>query len=100
MTLHLASSDTSAGLYNIGSGEAHTWLSLTSALFAAMDRAPSIDFIDMPEKMRDRYQYFTQADVSRLRATGYDAPPTALSAAIADYVQGYLAHDRRLGDEA
>lgn len=99
MTLHLASTTHAAGLYNIGSGEAHTWLSLTSALFAAMGREPAIEFIDMPEKMRDRYQYFTQADVARLRATGYHASPTSLSDAIADYVQGYLAADRRLGDE-
>ena len=99
MTLHLASHDSAGGLYNIGSGEAHTWLTLTGALFAAMERPSDIEFIPMPEAMRDRYQYFTQADVGRLRATGYTAEPTSLSRAIADYVQQYLAHDKRLGDE-
>jgi ADP-L-glycero-D-manno-heptose 6-epimerase len=98
MTLHLAESADAAGLYNIGSGEAHTWLSLTGALFAAMGRAPAIDFIDMPDAMRDRYQYFTQADIGRVRATGYTAAPTPLADAITDYVQSYLARDARLGD--
>ena len=100
MTLHLAQSPAAEGLYNIGSGAAHTWLELTAALFAAMGRTPSIDFIDMPESMRDRYQYYTCADVQRLHATGYTTTPTPLTEAIADYVQQYLMHDRRLGDES
>lgn len=99
MVLHLAAYETAGGLYNIGSGEAHTWLTLTSALFAAMGQPPVIEFIPMPEAMRDRYQYFTQANVGRLRATGYDVPPTPLDDAIADYVQQYLMLDWRLGDE-
>jgi ADP-L-glycero-D-manno-heptose 6-epimerase len=86
------------GLYNIGSGEAHTWLELTGALFAAMGRAPQIDFIDMPESIRAKYQYHTQADIAKLRATGYTAPVTPLADAVRDYVQGYLVGDSRLGD--
>jgi ADP-L-glycero-D-manno-heptose 6-epimerase len=86
------------GLYNIGSGEAHTWLELTGALFAAMGHAPQIDFIDMPESIRAKYQYHTQADIAKLRATGYTAPVTPLADAVRDYVQGYLVGDRRLGD--
>ncbi len=100
MTLHLAQSSTAAGLYNIGSGTAHTWLELTAALFAAMEQPSQIEFIDMPESMRDRYQYYTCADVARLRATGYDTSPTPLADAIGDYVRQYLMHDRRLGDES
>jgi ADP-L-glycero-D-manno-heptose 6-epimerase len=99
MALHLAASTDANGLYNIGSGAAHTWLQLTAALFSAMAREPNIDFIDMPESMRDRYQYYTCADVARLRDTGFVTPATPLSDAIADYVQQYLVHDRRLGDE-
>jgi ADP-L-glycero-D-manno-heptose 6-epimerase len=98
MTLHLAASTDAAGLYNIGSGEAHTWLSLMGALFAAMGREPNITFVDMPLSMRDRYQYFTQAEIARVRSAGYAAVPTPLAEAIADYVQGYLARDARLGD--
>lgn len=99
MTLHLAQSPTAAGLYNIGSGSAHTWLELTAALFAAMERTSHIEFIDMPDAMRERYQYYTCADVARLRATDYRTTPTPLVDAIEDYVRQYLMHDRRLGDE-
>lgn len=99
MTLHLSRVPAAAGLYNIGSGEAHTWLELAGALFAAMGREPQIEFIEMPEAMRARYQYYTCADISRLRDTGYDAPVTPLDTAVADYVKGYLELDRRLGDE-
>ncbi|MES2524217.1 MAG: ADP-glyceromanno-heptose 6-epimerase [Gemmatimonadota bacterium] len=99
MTLHLASQPAASGLYNIGSGIAHTWLDLTGALFAALGKAPSIDFIEMPEVMRGRYQYFTQADITRARTAGFAAEMTPLSDAIADYVTGYLVTDRRLGDE-
>jgi len=98
-TLHVASQTLAVGLYNVGSGVAHSWLELTAALFAAMHRAPAIDFIEMPEAMRNRYQYFTCADISKVRATGHLAEPTPLTSAVADYVQGYLVSDRRLGDE-
>ena len=99
MTLHLASTSSAAGLYNIGSGVAQSWLELAGALFSAMGREQVIEFIEMPEAMRNRYQYFTRADISRLRATGFDAPVTALTTAVADYVWRYLDPDRRLGDE-
>ena len=100
MTLHLARVPGAAGLYNIGSGDAHTWLDLAGALFSATGREPRIEFIEMPEAMRARYQYYTCADISRLRDTGYDAPVTPLDAAVADYVRGYLEPDHRLGDES
>lgn len=98
MTLHVAAAPAATGLYNVGSGEAHSWLELAGALFAAMGREPEIEFIEMPEAMRGRYQYYTCADISRLRATGYAAPTTPLTAAVADYVRGYLDPDSRLGD--
>jgi len=100
MTLHLAAHPTASGLFNIGSGASYTWMALATALFAAMHRAPTIEFIDMPESLRDRYQYFTQADVSRLRATGYATPATPLPDAVLDYIQRYLVPDHHLGDEA
>jgi ADP-L-glycero-D-manno-heptose 6-epimerase len=99
MTLQLAATRDAAGLYNIGSGIAHTWIELTSALFAALGLPVQIDFIDMPESMRGRYQYFTQADISRARAAGCTDAMTPLADAIADYVRGYLIADRRLGDD-
>ncbi len=98
MTLHLAATPAAGGLYNLGSGVASTWLELAGALFAAMGREPAVEFVDMPEGIRDKYQYFTRADVSKLRAAGYDAPVTPLADAVRDYVAGYLVPDRRLGD--
>jgi ADP-L-glycero-D-manno-heptose 6-epimerase len=100
MTLHLASNPAAHGLYNIGAGVAHTWIDLATAVFAALDRPPHIDFIDMPEALRGKYQYATCAAIGRLRRSGYTAAVTPFSAAISDYVRGYLLHDRRLGDEA
>jgi len=99
MTIHLADRGRQAGgLFNLGSGEANTWLTLTRAIFAALGREPAIDFVDLPEVLRGKYQYFTQADIGKLRATGYDRPGTPLADAVRDYVQGYLVPDRRLGD--
>lgn len=96
MTLHLAMSRTANGLYNIGSGQANTWLALVDAIFSAMGRESAIDFVDIPESIRDKYQYFTEANIDKLRATGYTAPVTSLQDAVRDYVQEYLNGDRRL----
>jgi ADP-L-glycero-D-manno-heptose 6-epimerase len=99
MTLHFAEGGAQAhGLFNLGSGEARTWLELVRAVFAALGREPRIEFIDMPPVLRDKYQYFTQADISKLRASGYPRPITPLAEAVADYVRNYLVPDRRLGD--
>lgn len=99
MTLHLAEDESRCGLFNLGSGLAHSWLDLANAVFAALGKAPQIEFVEMPEVLKKKYQYFTQADIRRLRATGYDRPVTPLVDAVADYVHNYLETDRRLGDE-
>jgi ADP-L-glycero-D-manno-heptose 6-epimerase len=96
MTLYLAAMPKANGLFNIGSGAARTWLDLARAVFAALNRKPKIEFIEMPEAIRDKYQYFTQANLSRLRAAGYTAPVTSLEDAVADYVRNYLVPDKRL----
>ena len=99
MSLHFAEKNPKAGgLYNLGSGEANTWLTLTRAIFAALGREPQIAFIDMPEVLRGKYQYFTQADITKLRATGYERAMTPLSEAVRDYVQNYLVPGRKLGE--
>ena len=99
MTLHFAEKATSGGgLYNIGSGQANTWLTLTAALFAALGRPRAIEFIEMPEALRDKYQYFTRADITKLRRTGYTPPVTPLGEAVRDYVQNHLVPDKRLGE--
>lgn len=100
MTLHFAEQATSVGgLYNLGSGEANTWLTLTRAIFTALGRETAIDFIDMPEVLRGKYQYFTQANTAKLRATGYTRAMTPLAACVQDYVQNYLVPARKLGEE-
>mgnify|MGYP006416641985 CR=1 FL=1 len=79
-----------SGLFNCGTGTARTWLDLAKAIFAAMGREPNIEFIDMPESIRDKYQYHTLADVSKLHAAGCTAPFTPIEDAVRDYVQNYL----------
>ncbi len=101
MTLHFAENPrglSAAGLFNLGSGEANTWLTLTRAIFAALKREPQIEFIDMPEVLRGKYQYYTKADISKLRGTGYTRPMTPLTEAVRDYVQGYLVAAKKLGE--
>ena len=99
MTLHLAGEDTAGGLFNIGSGEAHTWIELATAVFAALDQEPRIEFIPMPDAIRDKYQYFTRADTGKLRSAGYTESVTPLKEAVADYVKNYMVPARHLGDE-
>lgn len=90
MTLFFLDHPTLGGLFNVGSGLARTWNDLARALFAALDRPERIQYVEMPEGLRDRYQYFTEADMSRLRAAGWTLEPTSLEEAVADYVRGYL----------
>ena len=96
MTLHLAATPKANGLFNIGSGGARSWIDLANSVFAAVNKKPVIKFIEMPETIRDKYQYFTQANLLRLRGAGYVAPVTALENAVADYVRNYLVPDKRL----
>jgi len=96
MTLHLAATPSAGGLYNIGSGAARSWVDLANAVFRALDKKPVIEFIEMPETIRDKYQYFTQANLPRLRGAGYTAAITSLEDAVADYVRNYLVPDQRL----
>jgi ADP-L-glycero-D-manno-heptose 6-epimerase len=98
MTLHVAGSGAS-GLFNVGSGAASSWNSLAHAVFSAMEKEPRIEYIEMPAEIRDRYQYFTEADISKLRETGYDTPVTELEAAVVDCVRNYLAPGKNLGEE-
>jgi ADP-L-glycero-D-manno-heptose 6-epimerase len=77
------------GIFNLGTGHAQTWNDLAGALFNAVGKKPNIEYIDMPEHLKARYQYFTQADMTKLRNTGYDQPFLTLEQAVKDYV-GYL----------
>lgn len=86
------------GLFNIGTGEAQTWNTLIGAIFEAMGRAPNIEYIDMPQALRGKYQYHTEARMEKLRRAGYTRPVTPVREAVRDYVQNYLLPGRRLGE--
>lgn len=79
-----------SGIYNLGTGKARTFLDLATAVFTALDRDPAIDFTDIPMDIREKYQYFTEAEMSKLRSIGYSKPFTSLEDAIGEYVQAYL----------
>ncbi|MCX7713121.1 MAG: ADP-glyceromanno-heptose 6-epimerase [Chthoniobacterales bacterium] len=98
MTLYLANSEETKGIYNLGAGIARTWLDLARSLFAAMERQVNIEFIEMPESIRDQYQYYTCANINKLRSSGYNSPITSLEDAVTDYVKNYLIPGRRLGE--
>ena len=98
MTLHLADTPSAHGLFNIGTGTPRTWIDLATALFTALDRTPEIEFIDMPDHIRNQYQYHTSANISRLRATGWNTPATTLEEAVGDYVGNYLVPGKHLGE--
>lgn len=82
-----------SGIYNIGFGKARTWVDLGEAVFKAMDKKKNIEFIDMPEHIRNQYQYFTEAKLDKLTKLGLAAPQWPLETAVEDYVKNYLLKD-------
>jgi ADP-L-glycero-D-manno-heptose 6-epimerase len=78
------------GLFNVGSGKARSFKDLVTATFNAMEKQPDIEYIDMPESIRDRYQYFTEARMDKLREVGFAQSATNLEDGIKDYVQNYM----------
>jgi ADP-L-glycero-D-manno-heptose 6-epimerase len=91
ITLHFFEHRDVSGLFNCGTGKARSWKDLAASVFSAMKIAPKIEFIEMPEVLRGKYQYFTQATVEKLRGAGYAQPFTSLEDAVRDYVTNYLA---------
>ncbi len=83
------------GIFNVGTGEACTWNDLASALFKAVKKPLYVDYIEMPDSLQKRYQYFTQADMNKLKNCGYDTPFTSLENAVADYA-AYLQDEKYL----
>ena len=82
-----------SGLYNLGTGQARTWMDLAKALYAALGRAPNVEIIDMPIELQAKYQYYTQAAMAGLRKIGYSRPFTSLEDGIGHYVEQYLSQD-------
>ena len=99
MTLHLAKTSSANGLFNLGSGQANTWNTLATAIFTALDLTPNIRYIDMPDKLKGKYQYYSCADTTKLRNTGYTATGYTLQDSVKDYVQNYLCTGKHLGQE-
>jgi ADP-L-glycero-D-manno-heptose 6-epimerase len=77
-------------IFNLGTGKARSFLDLANSTFAALNLTPQIEWIDIPADIRDKYQYFTEADMGKLRSIGYNKPFTALEDGVKDYVQQYL----------
>jgi ADP-L-glycero-D-manno-heptose 6-epimerase len=90
VTLHFYDNPRKNGLVNCGTGKARTWNDLVKAVFTAMGKPTKITYIDMPETLREKYQYHTQADVELLRNLGYDNRFTSLENGVREYVQSYL----------
>jgi ADP-L-glycero-D-manno-heptose 6-epimerase len=88
--LFLMENKPESAIYNLGSGKARTFLDLTKNTFKAMGKEENISFIDTPEDIRDKYQYFTEADMSKLIGAGYDKGFTSLEDGVKDYVTNYL----------
>jgi len=83
-----------SGIYNLGTGTARSFWDLATGTFLAMGKTPNIEFVDMPEDIRDKYQYFTEAKMSKLREIGYTKPFYSLEDGIADYVRNYLTAEK------
>lgn len=86
----LMNNKVTSGLYNLGTGKARSFEDLVRATFAGMDKEPVIEYIDMPEDIRDKYQYFTEADMTKLIAAGYNQPFFSLEDGVNDYVRNFL----------
>lgn len=97
-TLWLLDHPSANGVFNIGTGVAETWNDVARAMFQALRQPENIRYIDMPDNLRNQYQYHTKADISKIRAAGYAAAFTPLAIAINDYVCNHLAPDRHLGE--
>jgi ADP-L-glycero-D-manno-heptose 6-epimerase len=99
IALHLGRTPGASGLYNVGSGVARTWNDLAGAIFTALERSKNITYVPMPDALRGKYQYRTEATVDKLRATGYDAPFISLEDGVWEYVRRYLVPGVMLGTE-
>ena len=91
--LYFHDNPTRNGIFNCGTGKARSWLDLGNAVFHAMGREPDIEFIDMPEQLRAHYQYFTEADMAKARAAGFNHAFLPLEDAVADYVRNHLVNE-------
>ena len=97
MTLFFLDHPNKNGLFNIGSGKARTWNDLVTALFKALNKKVDIEYFEMPFHLKEKYQYFTEAKMEKVKKTGYSKPHVSLENGITDYVQNYLLKEKYLG---
>ncbi|MCS7203414.1 MAG: ADP-glyceromanno-heptose 6-epimerase [Thermodesulfovibrio sp.] len=90
MTLFFLERPDINGIFNVGTGIPRSWNDLAQAVFDAVGLKPQVEYIDMPEELKGKYQYFTKADISKIRAAGYSKPTLTLEEAVKDYVLNYL----------
>ncbi len=98
MTLHFLQATDANGIFNVGGGTTVSWNRLAGAVFSAMGKTINIDYIDMPESIRDTYQYLTCAETSKIQAAGFTNPVLSVEEAVSDYIRNYLVPGKRLGD--
>lgn len=96
MTLFFLDNPEVAGLFNIATGKARTWNDMVKAVFTAMNKKPNIEYIPMPENLQKQYQYFTEAEMNKLKSAGYKKQATILEDVVADYVRNYLEKNAHL----
>jgi ADP-L-glycero-D-manno-heptose 6-epimerase len=96
MTLFFLNNEDKNGLYNVGAGSARTWNDLVSAIFNAMGKPVNIEYIDMPPYLAAKYQYFTEANLGKIKKAGYPNPLLSLEEGVTDYVQNYLITEKYL----
>lgn len=97
MTLFFLDQKNIGGIFNVGSGQARNWNDLAKAIFSAMEKKLNIEYIDMPEEIKNQYQYHTCSDTEKIRNAGYIQPAMSLEEGIEDYVRQYLMPGRHLG---
>ncbi len=97
MTLFFLDKPATNGLYNLGTGKARTWNDLVSAIFKALNKSINIEYIELPEHLRKKYQYFTEANMNKMKKAGFSVPITSLEDGVADYVKNYLLGEQYLG---
>ena len=96
MTLYFQDHPEVSGLFNVGTGQARCWNDLAKSIFSALNRKPEIEYIEMPESIRNQYQYHTCAEIEKIRNAGYDCPILTLEEAVNDYINQYLLPGKHL----
>jgi ADP-L-glycero-D-manno-heptose 6-epimerase len=97
MTLFFLDKKDKNGLFNIGSGKARTWNDLVKAIFNALDKEVKIEYVDMPKHLAEKYQYFTEAKLDKIKKAGYANPLISLENGVTDYIKNYLLKEKYLG---